>query len=191
MSIIFFLLCSFSPLQTSAISYSLISVLSLFQTFTGNRDANSIQRNEVPLPAVATSVMIMEMVSHNNFALRMELYGCAPGKYYRETKTFRRKDQHLNKRSFLRSAQLIPGWYPCYCVSVTSKHVSQSKFSKKVIIANTCAYWMELNIFSFLVGYLFSRSISFYSTDRIYFNSDSAVFVLFCFAFSKIINIGI
>ncbi|XP_068682590.1 polycystin-1-like protein 2 [Montipora foliosa] len=52
------------------------------KTFTGNKDANSIQRNDVPLPAVASSVMIMEISSHNNFAMRMELYGCEPGYYF-------------------------------------------------------------------------------------------------------------
>lgn len=47
--------------------------------FTGNRDSNSIQRNEVPLPTVATSIMVMGTVSHKNFAARMELFGCEPG----------------------------------------------------------------------------------------------------------------
>ena len=49
------------------------------QIFTGNKDRNSIQRNEVPLPTVASSIMIMGVETHANFAVRMELYGCEPG----------------------------------------------------------------------------------------------------------------
>ncbi|XP_078349560.1 polycystin-1-like protein 2 isoform X5 [Oculina patagonica] len=52
------------------------------QMFTGNKDSNSVQRNEVPLPTVVTSIMIMETLSHNNFAVRMELFGCEPGYYF-------------------------------------------------------------------------------------------------------------
>ena len=47
--------------------------------FTGNKDSNSIQRNEVPLPTVVTTIMMMETISYNNFAVRMELFGCEPG----------------------------------------------------------------------------------------------------------------
>jgi len=47
--------------------------------FTGNKDSNTIQRNEVPLPTVATTIMMMAASSHNNFAVRMELFGCEPG----------------------------------------------------------------------------------------------------------------
>lgn len=47
--------------------------------FPGNKDSNTINRNEVPLPTVVTTVMVMETSSHNNFAVRMELFGCEPG----------------------------------------------------------------------------------------------------------------
>ena len=33
------------------------------------------------MPTVASSIMIMGIVNHNNFALRMELFGCEPGGY--------------------------------------------------------------------------------------------------------------
>ena len=47
--------------------------------FMGNKDGNTIRRNEVPLPTVVTTIMMMETLSHNNFAVRMELFGCEPG----------------------------------------------------------------------------------------------------------------
>ena len=52
------------------------------QFFTGKKkDGSSIHQNEVPLPTVASSIVIMETISHNNSALRMELFGCEPGGY--------------------------------------------------------------------------------------------------------------
>ncbi|XP_031571396.1 uncharacterized protein LOC116305596 isoform X3 [Actinia tenebrosa] len=50
--------------------------------FAGNTDWHSIKRNEVPIPTVVKSIMLMPTDYHTNFALRMELYGCKPGYYF-------------------------------------------------------------------------------------------------------------
>ena len=50
-----------------------------FQIFSGNRNSHSIQYNEVPFPVVTRRVTINPKEIKNNFALRMELYGCKPG----------------------------------------------------------------------------------------------------------------
>ncbi|CAH3172071.1 unnamed protein product, partial [Porites evermanni] len=46
------------------------------QMFMGNHDSNTIQLNRVILPAKASSVMLRPISWTNNFAVRMELYGC-------------------------------------------------------------------------------------------------------------------
>ena len=55
----------------------MLSVLQL-EKFLGNKDPDTIQPHKV-FPVLATRVILMKAEYHNNFALRMELFGCKPG----------------------------------------------------------------------------------------------------------------
>ncbi|XP_048586750.1 uncharacterized protein LOC5520842 isoform X2 [Nematostella vectensis] len=52
------------------------------KTFAGNRDANTAKFNLVPVPTIASSIMLMPLEFEKNFALRLELYGCEPGYHF-------------------------------------------------------------------------------------------------------------
>ena len=54
--------------------------LSLTQDFTGNADSNTIKRHNILVPAIATSLLLIPTSWHNNIGLRIEIYGCKPGK---------------------------------------------------------------------------------------------------------------
>ena len=53
-----------------------------FQQFNGNDDNNTIVLHYVPLPAMLTSIHVIPAEWENNFAIRLELYGCIAGKYW-------------------------------------------------------------------------------------------------------------
>ena len=55
-------------------------VLIIFcQQFQGNFDNNTIVRHAVPRPAMVRKVHIIPTEWKDNFALRLELYGCIAG----------------------------------------------------------------------------------------------------------------
>lgn len=49
--------------------------------FRGNVDSNGVEHHNVPLPVLTSRVMLVPLTWNNNAGLRMELYGCAPGKH--------------------------------------------------------------------------------------------------------------
>lgn len=51
------------------------------QQFQGNRDNNTVIRHYVPLPAMLKEVHVIPIEWENNFAIRLELYGCIAGEY--------------------------------------------------------------------------------------------------------------
>ena len=51
------------------------------QMFSANTDSNTIKRIDIPLPVVASRIMIIPVGKNNNVGLRLELYGCDPGLY--------------------------------------------------------------------------------------------------------------
>ena len=54
---------------------------SIFQDFPGNTDSDTVKRNSVPIPVLASSVFILPLTVHKNVGLRLELYGCKGGIY--------------------------------------------------------------------------------------------------------------
>ena len=63
-------------------SSSKVFLFFYLQNFTGNNDTNGVQHHDVPLPVITSTVMIRPLEWNNNVGLRMELYGCEPGKSY-------------------------------------------------------------------------------------------------------------
>lgn len=55
------------------------SIFSSSQFFIGNADSNTIKRNELPIPVLASTVYIKPITKHKNVGLRLELYGCKGG----------------------------------------------------------------------------------------------------------------
>ena len=51
----------------------------LLQIFSGNTDSHSINKIKFHNPFLAKEIILSNVAVHNNFALRMELYGCQPG----------------------------------------------------------------------------------------------------------------
>ena len=54
--------------------------LNLLQVFDGNQDSNTIVKREIMAPAVARTLLLLPSSWHNNIALRIEVYGCNPGR---------------------------------------------------------------------------------------------------------------
>ena len=50
------------------------------QKFKGNTNGVTIIFNEVPFPVKTSEVLVVPTHWHKNIALRLELYGCEPGK---------------------------------------------------------------------------------------------------------------
>ena len=53
-----------------------------FQIFTGNNDRNTIKYNEISRPAATRSVIFIPFQWNTNVGLRLELYGCLPGRCF-------------------------------------------------------------------------------------------------------------
>lgn len=51
------------------------------QEFEGNTDGINIKLNEVPFPLQTSEVIVFPTQWHKNIAVRLELYGCKPGKH--------------------------------------------------------------------------------------------------------------
>ena len=51
----------------------------IFQDFPGNTDSDTVKRNSLPIPVLASSVFISPLTVHKNVGLRLELYGCKGG----------------------------------------------------------------------------------------------------------------
>lgn len=55
-------------------------IIFLHQHFRGNRDSNSMKYHEIPIPVMTSEIIILPQTWAENVGLRLELYGCDPGK---------------------------------------------------------------------------------------------------------------
>ena len=53
---------------------------SLWQVFNGNKDSNTIRYHDIPIPVVTSTIIFSPQTWVENVGLRLELYGCDPGK---------------------------------------------------------------------------------------------------------------
>lgn len=60
----------------------------VFQIFIANKDRSSVRQNKMPLPVIASKIMLIPVKWHDNVGLRMEVYGCEPGKLTLESHDF-------------------------------------------------------------------------------------------------------
>ena len=78
------------------------------QQFRGNKDSNSIKYHDIPIPVVTSEIIIFPQTRVDNVGLRLELYGCDPGKTLNSNTIVLSIDENqVNKHNYKRLLMLL------------------------------------------------------------------------------------